>query len=66
MVRALERRRIAQSRLARALEDTVTLVRTVFLHAAHALIHPELALKRPAAVLQTLRLNFRRAAGGYQ
>lgn len=39
MVRALERRGIAQARFSRAFEDAIALRRTALLHAADTLVH---------------------------
>jgi hypothetical protein len=54
VIRALERRRVAQSRFARAVEDAKALVLTLVLRAANALVHRQLTFERVAAVSELL------------
>jgi hypothetical protein len=62
VIRALERRRITQARLTRALDDAIALVLASILRATDALIHRKLALDLVTAVGKLLRLKLGRAA----
>ena len=60
VVRLLERRRVAQARLARAVDDAVTLVLAQVLCAPDALVHRQLTRDLDAAVVQLFLLKLRR------